>query len=161
MTNFRIGFGSDLHRLDDGLALIIGGINIPHTKGCVGHSDGDALIHAICDALLGAANMRDIGYHFPDTSSENKGRNSKEFLEQTMILLRQEHYELGNIDCTINLQQPKLRDHIPNMKSFLAKVMSVEEGQVSIKAKTGEHVGPVGRQEALSVECVALIHRDS
>jgi len=161
MTNFRIGFGSDIHRLDEGLALIIGGVFIPHSKGCVGHSDGDALIHAVCDALLGAADMRDIGYHFPDTSVDNKNRDSKEFLKQTMALLRHKNYELGNIDCTINLQQPKLRDFIPQMKSVLATVMSVGEGQVSVKAKTGEHVGPVGRQEAISVECVALIYKIS
>jgi 2-C-methyl-D-erythritol 2,4-cyclodiphosphate synthase len=161
MMSFRIGFGSDLHRLDEDLPLIIGGINIPHNKGCICHSDGDALIHAICDALLGAVNNRDIGFHFPDTSADNKGRASSEFLEQTMVILRQENYNVGNIDCTINLQQPKLRDYIPQMKSFLSKVMSVEEGQVSIKAKTGEHVGPIGRQEAVSVECIALIQKIS
>lgn len=160
MTNFRIGFGSDLHRLEENLPLIIGGINIPHFKGCVGHSDGDALIHAICDALLGAANLRDIGTHFPDTSADNKGRTSSFFLEKTMDMIRVADYSLGNIDCTINLQQPKLRGHIPLMKSFLASVMNVEEDRISIKAKTGEHIGPIGRQEAISVECVALIHKD-
>jgi 2-C-methyl-D-erythritol 2,4-cyclodiphosphate synthase len=157
MTNFRIGFGSDLHRLDDDLPLIIGGVNIPHTKGCVGHSDGDALIHAICDALLGAANLRDIGTHFPDTSDENKNRASSYFLDNVMLMLAEASYTLGNIDCTINLQTPKLRDYIPAMKTFLAEVMHVDENQISIKAKTGEHVGPVGLEQAISVECVALI----
>ena len=159
MASFRIGFGSDLHRLEDGLLLIIGGVVIPHNKGCVGHSDGDALIHAICDALLGAANMRDIGYHFPDTSSDNKNRASKEFLNLSMKMITDAGYLLGNIDCTINLQQPKLRDFIPEMKSFLAGVMEVDEDQISIKAKTGENVGPIGRQEAISVECVALLEK--
>jgi len=155
--SFRIGFGSDIHRLAEGLPLVVGGIRIPHHKGCVGHSDGDALIHAICDALLGAANLRDIGYHFPDTSSENKNKESRYFLLKVMELIRAENYELGNIDCTVNLQQPKLKNHIQPMKDFLAEVMQVEVNQVSIKAKTGEHVGPVGRQEAISVECVALL----
>jgi len=157
MTNFRIGFGSDLHRLADDLPLIIGGVNIPHSKGCVGHSDGDALIHAICDALLGAANLRDIGTHFPDTSDENKNRASRYFLDNVMLMLAEAGYMLGNIDCTVNLQTPKLRDHIPAMKTFLAEVMHAEENQISIKAKTGEHVGPVGLEQAISVECVALI----
>ncbi len=157
MANFRIGFGSDIHRLEENLSLIIGGISISHTKGCVAHSDGDALIHAICDALLGAANMRDIGFHFPDTSSDNKSRTSSYFLDEVMKLIRKQGFELSNIDCTINMQQPKLKDYIPQMKSKLAEIMKVDEGQISIKAKTGEHVGPVGRQEAISVECVALI----
>jgi 2-C-methyl-D-erythritol 2,4-cyclodiphosphate synthase len=159
MSSFRIGFGSDLHRLDVDLPLVIGGITIPHYKGCVGHSDGDALIHAICDALLGAANLRDIGFHFPDTSDDNKDMESKFFLIKVMELIRNEGYELGNVDCTLNLQEPKLKNYIPLMKSFIADVMQVEESQISVKAKTGEHVGPVGRQEAISVECVALISK--
>lgn len=157
--SFRIGFGSDIHRLAEDIPLVIGGIIIPHRKGCIGHSDGDALIHAICDALLGAANMRDIGYHFPDTSSENENKESRYFLVKVMELIRAEAYELGNIDCTINLQEPKLKNHIQAMKEFLANVMQVEENQISIKAKTGEQVGPVGRQEAISVECVALLQK--
>jgi len=157
--SFRIGFGSDIHRLAEDLPLVIGGIIIPHHKGCVGHSDGDALIHAICDALLGAANLRDIGYHFPDTSSENENRESRYFLIKVMELIRAEAYELGNIDCTINLQQPKLKNHIPAMKNNLAEVMQVDVSAISIKAKTAEHVGPVGREEAISVECVALIEK--
>ncbi|MCK5857516.1 MAG: 2-C-methyl-D-erythritol 2,4-cyclodiphosphate synthase [Bacteroidales bacterium] len=159
MSSFRIGFGSDLHRLEDSLPLVIGGVNIPHSKGCVGHSDGDALIHAICDALLGAANLRDIGYHFPDTSDDNKNKESKYFLTEVMKLIRNDSYDLGNIDCTINLQEPKLKNHIPSMKLFLAGIMQVEASQISIKAKTGEHIGPIGRQEAISVECVALISK--
>ena len=159
MSAFRIGFGSDIHRLDIDLPLIIGGVTVPHNKGCVGHSDGDALIHAICDALLGAANLRDIGFHFPDTSDDNKNMDSRFFLKKVMQLIRDEQYELGNIDCTINLQSPKLKNHIPSMKSILADTMNVDESQISIKAKTGEHVGPVGRQEAISVECVALIQK--
>jgi len=159
MSAFRIGFGSDIHRLDIDLPLIIGGVTVPHNKGCVGHSDGDALIHAICDALLGAANLRDIGFHFPDTSDDNKNMDSRFFLKKVMQLIRDEQYELGNIDCTINLQSPKLKNHIPSMKVILADTMNVDESQISIKAKTGEHVGPVGRQEAISVECVALIQK--
>ena len=159
MANIRIGFGSDLHRLDDSLPLIIGGITIPHDKGCVGHSDGDALIHAICDAILGAANLRDIGTHFPDTSSENKNRASRYFLDKTMIMLHEKGFIIGNIDCTINLQKPKLQEYIPHMKSFLAELMQIKEDQISLKAKTGEHIGIIGRQEAISVECVVLIEK--
>jgi len=159
MSNFRIGFGSDIHRLENDLPLIIGSLAIPHTKGCVGHSDGDALIHAICDALLGAANMRDIGYHFPDSSADNKDKASSFFLTKVMSIIREANYELGNIDCTVNLQKPKLKDYIPSMKGRLAEIMAVDEDKISIKAKTGELVGPVGRQEAVSVECVALIHK--
>lgn len=157
MTNIRIGLGTDIHRLGESLPLILGGVHIPHTKGCVGHSDGDALIHAICDALLGAANMRDIGFHFPDTSPDNKNKESKYFLKKVTVMLNDSSYGIGNIDCTIKLQKPKLQDHIPSMKSNLAEIMGIDVSRISIKAKTGEHVGPVGREEAVEVECVALI----
>ena len=159
MANIRIGLGTDIHRLDDSLPLIIGGVSIPHTKGCVAHSDGDALIHAICDALLGAANLRDIGTHFPDNSEENKDRNSSFFLESVMEMLAEKSYAVVNIDCTIGLQKPKLQAFIPSMVANLAKVMSVSEDQISIKAKTGEHLGTVGREEAVEVNCVALIEK--
>lgn len=159
MTNIRIGLGTDVHRLGDSLPLILGGVLIPHSKGCIGHSDGDALIHAICDALLGAANLRDIGFHFPDNSAENKNKESKYFLIAVMELLNDNSFRIGNIDCTIKLQKPKLQNHIPLMKANLAQIMEIEESQVSIKAKTGELVGPVGREEAVDVECVALIER--
>jgi 2-C-methyl-D-erythritol 2,4-cyclodiphosphate synthase len=159
MANIRIGLGTDTHRLVDSLPLIIGGISIPHTKGCVAHSDGDALIHAICDALLGAANLRDIGFHFPDTSEENKNKPSSFFLKSVIEMLTKQSFSVGNIDCTIKLQKPKLQTFIPDMKSFLAEVMLIDESQISIKAKTGDLIGIVGREEAIEVECVALIEK--
>ena len=159
MTNIRIGLGTDLHRLEAGNRLVIGSVVIPHTKGCVGHSDGDALIHAICDTLLGAANMRDIGYHFPDTSVANKNRESRFFLTAVMEMLREKSYEIVNIDCSIHLQKPKLRDYIPQMQRNLASIMQISEDRISIKAKTGEKVGPVGEEQAIEVQCVALIEK--
>ena len=159
MANIRIGLGTDIHRLDDSLPLIIGGVDIPHTKGCVAHSDGDALIHAICDALLGAANLRDIGFHFPDTSKENKNKPSSFFLQSVIEMIAKQSFSVGNIDCTIGLQKPKLQSFIPVIVANLAKVMSISADQISIKAKTGEHLGPVGREEAIEVNCVALIEK--
>jgi len=159
MANIRIGLGTDIHRLDGSLPLIIGGVDIPYTKGCVAHSDGDALVHAICDALLGAANLRDIGTHFPDNSEENKGRSSSFFLKSVMEMLVEKSWVVVNIDCTIGLQKPKLQSFIPSMAANLAGVMNVSKDRISIKAKTGEHLGPVGRQEAIEVSCVALIEK--
>ena len=159
MNNFRIGFGYDVHQLQEGHEFWLGGIKIDHEKGAVGHSDADVLIHVICDAILGAANLRDIGYHFADTDPKYKGIDSKILLKEVMKLLRNNGYELGNIDTTICLQLPKINPHIPLMKQCLAEVMEVEEGQVSIKATTTEKLGFVGRQEGVSAYCVALIQK--
>jgi len=159
MTNIRIGLGTDLHRLGEGLPLIIGGVSIPHYKGCIGHSDGDALIHAICDALLGAAAMRDIGYHFPDNAVENENRDSSYFLKEVLTMLAKESYAVVNLDCSVHIQKPKLRDHIPAMRKRLAEIMGISVDNISIKAKTGEGIGPVGEEQAIEVLCVALIEK--
>ena len=157
MSNFRIGFGYDVHQLQPGYEFWLGGIKLEHEKGAVGHSDADVLIHVICDALLGAANLRDIGYHFSDKDPKYKGIDSKILLKEVMVLLRGEGYEVGNIDSTICLQIPKLNPHIPSMKSCLSQVMEIEEGRISIKATTTEKLGFVGREEGISAYCVALI----
>ncbi len=159
MNTFRIGFGYDVHQLKEGKPFWLGGIEIPHEKEAVGHSDADVLIHVICDALLGAANLRDIGYHFSDKDPQYKGIDSKVLLERVMDLLKENDYEVGNIDTTICLQLPKINPYIPEMKNCLAKVMKVEENKVSIKATTTETLGFVGRQEGVSAYCVALIHQ--
>lgn len=155
---FRIGEGFDVHQLSEGLTLTLGGIVIPHTKGCVAHSDGDVAIHAICDALLGAAALGDIGLHFPDTSAEFKAIDSKILLAKVCELLRSEGYEIGNIDCTIRMQQPKLRAHIDTMRSVLATTMAIERDQISIKATTTERMGFEGREEGVSTSAIALIY---
>ena len=153
----RIGFGYDVHALTEGRELWLGGIRIEHTHGLIGHSDADVLIHAICDALFGAANMRDIGYHFPDTSDDYKNIDSKILLLETMRLLREAGYELGNIDATIATEQPKLNPYIPDMQQTLAEVMSVPVNDISIKATTTEKLGFTGRKEGISAYAVALI----
>lgn len=157
--NFRVGFGYDVHQLKEGYEFWLGGIKLEHTKGAVGHSDADVLIHVICDALLGAANMRDIGYHFSDKDPKYKGIDSKILLKEVMKLIREAGYEVGNIDSTICLQTPKVNPHIPAMKTCLAEVMQVEEGNISIKATTTEQLGFVGRQEGISAYCVVLIYK--
>ncbi len=157
-VNFRIGEGFDVHELREGLSLTLGGVDIIHTKGCVAHSDGDVVIHAICDALLGAAALGDIGLHFPDTSQEFKAIDSKILLRRTCELLRQEGYEIGNVDCTIRMQRPKLRPLIDAMREALAHVMSVGVGQISVKATTTEHLGFEGREEGVSTSAIALIY---
>lgn len=154
----RIGFGFDVHRLQDGCDFWLGGINIPHLKGAVGHSDADVLIHAICDALLGAANLGDIGVHFPDTSVDYKGIDSKVLLQKVVELLRKEHYEINNIDTTLCLQSPKISPYISEIKKVLAHTMSISEKDISIKATTTEKLGYVGREEGVSAYAVALIH---
>lgn len=159
MNNFRIGFGYDVHQLREGQEFWLGGILIPHDKGAVGHSDADVLVHVICDAILGAANLRDIGYHFSDKDPQYNGIDSKELLKKVMALVRQEGYELGNIDTTICLQLPKINPFVPEMKRCLAGVMAVEERAVSIKATTTEQLGFVGREEGVSAYCVALIFK--
>lgn len=153
----RTGFGYDVHQLAEGEEFWLGGILIPHTHGAVGHSDADVLIHVICDALLGAANMRDIGFHFPDTSADYKGIDSKVLLRDVMKLIRAKGYEVGNIDTTICLQRPKVNPHIPDMKRVLAEVMGIAEGDISIKATTTEKLGFVGREEGVSAYCTVLI----
>ena len=153
----RIGFGYDVHALTEGRELWIGGIRIEHPYGLMGHSDADVLIHAICDALLGAANMRDIGCLFPDTSDEYKNIDSKILLLETMLLIRKAGYELGNIDATIAAEQPKLNPHIPEMQRTLAEVMCVPANDISIKATTTEKLGFTGRREGIAAYVVALI----
>lgn len=153
----RVGFGYDVHRLVAGRELWLGGIKIAHTGGLLGHSDADVLIHAICDALLGAANMRDIGYHFPDTADEYENIDSKILLRKTMAFLRGAGYELGNIDATIAAERPKLNPHIPAMKQTLASVLEVGEGDISIKATTTERLGFTGREEGIAAYATVLI----
>ena len=159
MGKFRIGFGYDVHQLAEGRDLWLGGIKVPHTLGLLGHSDADVLIHAISDALLGAANMRDIGYHFPDTSEATLDMDSKIILREVIRLLDEKGYRLGNIDATICAERPKLNPHIPAMQQCLAEVMGCDEEAISIKATTTERLGFTGRQEGISAYAVALIER--
>lgn len=155
----RIGFGFDVHQLKEGNDLWIGGIKLMHTKGAVGHSDADVLIHAICDALLGAAGMRDIGFHFPDTSPEFKGIDSKILLQRVMQLLSKEGYSIGNVDCTLVLEQPKINPHINEMRTVLASILNVEVNDIAIKATTNEKMGYAGREEGVCAYAVALIQK--
>ena len=157
--SLRVGFGFDVHRLDEGQPFFLGGIKIPHSKGAVGHSDADVLIHTICDAILGAADLRDIGFHFPDSDGKYKGIDSKILLKDVMALVRKEGYELSNVDATIALQVPKVNPYVPEMKSVLAQTMGVTPGQISIKATTTEKLSFVGREEGVSAYAVALIQR--
>ena len=157
--SFRVGFGFDVHQLKVGLDFWLGGIIIPHTKGGLGYSDADVLIHTICDALLGAANLGDIGKHFPDTEAEYKGIDSKILLEEVMVLIRNKGYEIGNIDSTICLQTPKIGPYIPEMKKVLASCMNIDIDQVSIKATTTEKLSFVGREEGVSAYATVLINR--
>lgn len=159
MNGFRVGFGYDVHQLKEGYDFWLGGIKLVHVKGAVGHSDADVLIHVICDALLGAANMRDIGYHFSDKDPKYKGIDSKILLKDVVKLIRDEGYEVGNIDTTVCLQVPKVNPHIPAMKTCLAEVMSLPESSISVKATTTEWLGFVGREEGVSAYCVALIYK--
>ena len=149
-----------MHRLVEGRALFLGGIEIPHEKGLLGHSDADVLIHAICDALLGAAALRDIGYHFPDTSAQFKGIDSKILLQKTVDLLAEKGWHLVNVDATICAERPKINPHIPAMKACLAPLMKVDEDAVSIKATTTEKLSFVGREEGMAALAVVLIEKD-
>lgn len=155
----RIGFGYDVHRLIEGREFWLGGILISHYKGALAHSDGDALIHAICDALLGAANLRDIGFHFPDTSNTYKNIDSKELLLQTSKLINDKGFSIGNIDSTICLQKPKVKEYIPEMIKILASVLSISEDDISIKATTTETLGFVGTEEGIACYAVVLIEK--
>ncbi len=158
--SIRIGMGYDVHQLAEGYKLWIGGIEIPFEKGSVGHSDGDVLIHAICDALLGSLNLRDIGHHFPDTDPELKGIDSKILLSRTMKLIREKQYDLENMDATICLQSPKINPHISKMQEVLAQIMNVDISQISIKATTTEKLGFVGEGKGISAYAVVLVKDD-
>ena len=159
MKNFRIGHGYDVHALGEGLRLVIGGVEIPHEKGCIAHSDGDVLIHALCDALLGALALGDIGKHFPDTSAEFKGIDSRVLLCRVVELVRESGYEVGNVDCTVAMQRPKLRPHIDLMRERLAESMGVGIEQVSVKATTTERLGFEGEEKGVSATAVALVYQ--
>ncbi len=156
---YRIGFGYDVHRLVVGRELWLGGIRIAHTTGLLGHSDADVLIHAICDALLGAANMRDIGFHFPDTADETLDMDSKVILKKTVELIATKGYRVGNVDATVCAEQPKINPHIPAMQQCMAQLMGVDPDAVSIKATTSERMGFVGRQEGMAAYATALIEK--
>jgi 2-C-methyl-D-erythritol 2,4-cyclodiphosphate synthase len=157
MTNFRIGHGYDVHALGEGLRLVLGGVEIPHDKGCIAHSDGDVLVHAICDALLGAAALGDIGKHFPDTSDEFKGIESLILLRRVVELLSKEGYTIGNIDSTIAMQRPKLRPDIDLMRQRIAEAAGVTIEQVSVKATTTERLGFEGEEKGVSATAVVLL----
>ena len=156
----RVGFGFDVHQQVEGRDLWLGGVKLQHTKGLLGHSDADVLIHAICDALLGAANMRDIGYHFPDNAPEYKNIDSKLLLKRVVELISTKGYRVGNIDATVCAEQPKLNPHIPIMQQVLAALMGVEVDDVSIKATTTEKLGFTGREEGISAYATVLIEKD-
>ena len=156
----RVGLGFDVHRLVEGRKLWMGGILIEHEKGLLGHSDADVLIHAICDAMLGAANMRDIGFHFPDNSNDTLDIDSKILLRKTVALIATKGYHIGNVDVTVCAERPKLNPHIPAMKTCLANVMGIAEDDISIKATTTERLGFTGREEGISAYAVALIEKD-
>ena len=155
----RIGFGYDVHQLVEGRELWLGGIKIEHSLGLLGHSDADVLIHAICDALLGAANMRDIGYHFPDNSDETLNIDSKILLRKTIDLIATKGYQVGNIDATVAAERPRLNPHIDAMRQCLAEVIGTDSDNISIKATTTEHLGFTGRQEGIAAYAVVLINR--
>ncbi len=154
---FRVGHGYDVHQLEENRPFWLGGIEIPHTHGAKGHSDADIICHVICDALLGAANLRNIGYHFSDKDPQWKGVDSKLLLARVLEMIREKGYEVGNVDVTVVLQEPKLNPHIPAMKAVLAGVMQIEEEDLSIKATTSEHLGFVGKKEGIAAHAVALI----
>jgi 2-C-methyl-D-erythritol 2,4-cyclodiphosphate synthase len=155
--SFRIGFGIDFHQLVSGRDLWIGGVKLPHIKGALGHSDADVLLHAICDAMLGAACLGDIGVHFPDTSSEFKGIDSKILLQMTMRLISEAGYKIENIDSTVCLEQPKIKPHIPEMQKVIANILSLNENAISIKATTSEKMGFVGREEGVAAYATVLL----
>lgn len=157
--NIRIGFGIDVHRLEVGRLLFIGGKHIPSEIGAIGHSDADVLIHAICDALLGAANLRDIGFHFSDTDPQYKGIDSKILLKNVVELIHEKKYVVGNIDCTVILEQPKLNPHIPDIQLILATILQIDQDAVSIKATTHEKVDSFGEGKAVKAYAVCLLNK--
>lgn len=155
----RVGMGYDVHKLVEGRPLYLGGIKIDHALGLLGHSDADVLLHAVCDALLGAANMRDIGYHFPDTADETLNMDSKVILHKTIELIATKGYRVGNIDATVCAERPKINPHIPAMKACMAEIIGCDEDAISIKATTSERMGFVGREEGMAVYAVCLIEK--
>ena len=157
MGKIRVGFGFDVHRLVEGRELWLGGIRLEHSMGLLGHSDADVLIHAICDALLGAANMRDIGYHFPDTGEEFRDIDNKILLRKTVEMIGTKGYRVGNVDATVCEERPKLKPHMPAMQVFLAEVMGIDADDVSVKATTTEKLGFTGREEGISAYATVLI----
>ncbi|PWJ54495.1 2-C-methyl-D-erythritol 2,4-cyclodiphosphate synthase [Dyadobacter jejuensis] len=161
MFPYRIGQGYDVHQLEEGRPFWLGGILIPHSHGAKGHSDADVICHVLCDALLGAANMRNIGYHFSDKDPQWKGVDSKVLLAKVLEMIRHKGFEVGNVDVTVVLQLPKLNPFIEEMKACLAAVMQIDQEDISIKATTSELLGFVGRQEGIAAHCVALLYRPS
>lgn len=157
--DIRVGHGFDVHALADGLRLVICGVEIEHTKGCVAHSDGDVAIHAICDSLLGALALGDIGKLFPDSDPQFKGIDSRKLLKHVVDIITKKGYTISNIDCTIAMQRPKLRPHIDTMRERLAEVIGIDVDRISVKATTTEHLGFEGREEGVSATAVALIYR--
>ena len=158
-SNYRIGHGYDVHRLEEGKKFIIGGIEINHSKGAIGHSDADVVIHVICDALLGAMSLGDIGSHFPDTDNKYKGIDSKILLRDVIKIMKENKYDIVNIDVTILLQKPKLRDHIDTMRKTIAEITGSEVSSISVKATTTEGLGFVGREEGVAAHCVCLLKK--
>ena len=156
----RVGFGYDVHQLTENRELWLGGVQIPHEKGALGHSDADVLLHAICDALLGAAGKRDIGFYFPDTSSEFKNIDSKILLQRTIQVLKDDGWRVGNIDSTLCMERPKIMSFVPEMKKVISSICEIEEEDVSIKATTSEKMGFVGREEGVNAYAVGLIQKD-
>ncbi|MGD2034622.1 MAG: 2-C-methyl-D-erythritol 2,4-cyclodiphosphate synthase [Bacteroidales bacterium] len=157
MDSFRIGLGYDVHQLKTGRKFILGGIEIPFEKGPVAHSDGDVLIHAICDALLGAVSMGDIGVHFPDHSEEFRDIDSKLLLERVVVMIKKKGFKVINLDSTIQLQKPRLKEYIPGMRNILADILMVDVDSVSIKATTTEQLGFIGREEGVAAQAVVLL----
>ncbi len=157
---FRVGIGFDVHQLAEGYDLWLGGVKIPHTKGAVGHSDADVVLHAICDALLGAAALGDIGKHFPDTEDKWKGADSKNLLRHVMALIKAKGYRAGNVDCALCLEKPKIAPHIPAMMQVIGEIMELPQDAVSIKATTNEKMGYVGREEGVNAQAVVSLYKD-
>jgi len=156
---FRVGFGFDVHQLQEGRPLVVGGVTIPHSKGALGHSDADVLIHAICDALLGAAGLKDIGTYFPDTSAEFKGIDSTILLKRVIDLLKERGFHVGNVDASLILEKPKIKPHIDEMREILSAILEVSTDDISIKATTNEKMGYVGREEGIAAYAVCLIEK--
>lgn len=159
MTDFRIGNGYDIHALGEGLPLVLGGVKIPHTKGCIAHSDGDVLLHALCDALLGALALGDIGQHFPDTSEAFRGIDSRKLLERVVAMVREAGWKVVNADMTLLAQKPKIAPFVPQMRAAIAPLLGTDLSCVSVKATTTEKLGPIGREEGISAYAVVLLAR--
>ena len=158
--NLRVGIGYDVHRLREDLPFFLGGVKIPHSKGALGHSDADVLIHAICDALFGAANLGDIGRHFPDSSAEFKGIDSKILLRKTCEIIRKKNFSIVNIDSVVMLEKPKIKAHIEEMQKTLADVMQIDPGQVSVKATTTEGMSFIGKEKGVAAQAIVLLSLD-